>query len=451
MPIRQHLATTLQDLEAKRTVIMSTKLEQLVINGGPSTFERSFPPRHLFGLEEKQAVVALFDRAIETGQAIGYNGEEEETYCAQFAQFMGGGYCDAVNSGTSAVYVALRALEIEPFTEVIVPPVTDAGGVMPVALTNCIPVVADTNTHSYNTGPEQVEARITEHTSAIIIAHIAGIPVDIDPIMEIARSRGIKVIEDCAQAHGSRYKGRLVGTIGDIAAFSTMSGKHHATAAQGGVVFTRDEQTGRRCRRMSDRGKPIGLEGVETTVQGYASNAPVTNVVASHNLNSNDLAAAVGIVQLRKLPGIIQRRRRIADTIGTAIAKCCKAIRLVTDPPQCQSVFWFLVFDVDPGKISVSKEQFSDALTAEGLPFCASYVRPQTQWTWFKQRAVFGKSGYPWSSPHYKGNPDQPMPLPHFDAMDKRLCRMDFHENLSDQDVAAIAAAFEKVDHAYAK
>ena len=424
---------------------------QLAIDGGPTAFDRPFPPRGLFGVEEKQAAIAVFDKAIETGEAIGYNGEEENAYCEQFAQFMGGGFCDAVNSGSSAVYVGLRALELPPFTEVVVPPVTDGGGIMPVALSNCIPVVADTNLHSYNAGPEQIEAAATEHTTAIIVAHIAGIPVDMDPIMELARAKNLKVLEDCSQAHGSRYKGRPVGSIGDVAAFSTMSGKHHATAAQGGVVFTRDEATYWRCRRVSDRGKPIGLTGIETNVLAIATHTPATNVVASINLNSNDLAAAIGLVQLKKLPRIIADRRRIAAAVARDIEARCHAVRLVTDPPGCESNLWFFVFDIDPQKITVTKQQYTQAIAAEGLPFYQSYVPPQSRWTWFEKRAVFGQSGYPWSAPQYKGDPDRPMLTANFDLMDQRLCRMDFHENLTDQDVADIIGAIEKVDQAYAK
>ncbi len=424
---------------------------ELAIDGGPKAFDRSFPSRHLFGEEEKQAAMALFDRSIETGEPIGYNGPEEDAYGEQFADFLGGGFCDGVNSGSTAIYAALRALEIPPFTEVIVPPITDAGGVMPVALMNCIPVFPDTNTHSYNTGPEQIEAQITEHTRAIVVAHIAGIPVDLDPIMELARAKGIPVLEDCSQSHGSRYKGRPVGTIGDIAAFSTMSIKHHATAAQGGVVFTKDEDLIWRARRASDRGKPLGLEGVATTVQGFATNAPVTNLVASLNLNSNDLSAAVGIAQLKKLPQIIEGRRRVSKAIEQQVAARCRSIKMVGDPAGCESVFWFLVFNLDPDQITVSKQRFADALIAEGLPFGASYVRPMPEWTWMQNRAVFGDSGYPWTAPQYKGDPDMPMPMPNFEAMDSRLCKMDFHENLTDQDISDIVAAFEKVDAVYAK
>ena len=102
-----------------------------------------WPERGLIGGEEKRAVLALFDRDIATGKASGYNGPAEEAYCRQFAESLGGGYADAVNSGTTAVYVALKALELEPFTEVVVGAVTDNGGMMPVPLLNLIPVPAD--------------------------------------------------------------------------------------------------------------------------------------------------------------------------------------------------------------------------------------------------------------------------------------------------------------------
>ena len=167
---------------------------------------------------------------------------------------MGGGYADAVNSGTSAIYVALKSLNLPPFSEVIVAAVTDPGGMMPIPLLNLIPMVADTAPGSYNTGPEQVEALISPLTSAILVAHIAGEPVDIAGIMAVARKHNLPVIEDCAQSHGAKIKGQMVGTFGDIGAFSTMSGKHHCTGSQGGVVFTKNEALYHEIRRQFGSG-----------------------------------------------------------------------------------------------------------------------------------------------------------------------------------------------------
>ena len=115
----------------------------LAIDGGPKVRTKPFPPRRLFGEEEKQAAMKLFDAAIAAGGVFGYNGPEEQAYEKEFAEYMGGGFADAVNSGTSAIFVSLGALQLDPGSEVIVPPITDPGGVMPVAMLNCIPMVCD--------------------------------------------------------------------------------------------------------------------------------------------------------------------------------------------------------------------------------------------------------------------------------------------------------------------
>lgn len=416
----------------------ATKQETLAINGGPQVRITPWTPRHLFGEEEKQAVVALFEEAKEKGDIIlGYNGSQEEAYCREFAQFLGGGFADGVNSGTNALYVAMRALELPPFSEVIVPAVTDPGGVMPVPLMNLIPVPADCAPSSYNIGAEQIAARLTEHTSAIIVAHIAGIPADMDPILELAATQNLPVIEDCSQAHGATYKGRPVGTFGKVAVFSTMFGKHHATGGQGGIVFTHDENLYWRIRRHADRGKPFGLEGANE------------NIVAALNCNMDELHAAIGRVQLRKLPEIVRRRRETACRIEEECRKSLQTVRLLTAPPNSEPVYWFLLFHLDLGRLSVPKQAFVQALQAEGIPAGSGYWAVPSSFEWWKNRAVFGMSGLPWSSPLYKGNPEQEYPLPNIRATDACHFVVSLHEAWTDQDISDLLTALQKVENAY--
>ena len=340
------------------------------------------PARSLFGEEEKAAAVALFDEAIRTGGVFGYGGAEEEAYCREFAAYLGGGYADAVNSGSSAVYVALRALRLEPFTEVICPAITDPGGIMPVPLLNCIPIVADARPGSYNVGPDEVTACLSDRTSAIVVAHIGGEPVDLDPILELARARHLPVVEDCAQAHGARYKGRLVGTLGDAGAFSTMSGKHHATGAQGGVVFTRDEATYWEARRASDRGKPFGLPG------------GAGNVQASHNLNLNDLAAAIGRAQLQKLDRVVAGRQRVAAAITRGLERS-PAVSPGWQPAGAEASYWFLRLHVDAARLTVDGDSFPGAVAAEGIPVNPAYRGAlQAQAHRLVDRRAFGSRHY---------------------------------------------------------
>ena len=118
-------------------------MSKLAIDGGEKTRKTPLPARRLFGEEEKAAAVDLFDRAIESGGVFGYNGQEEQAYEREFAEFHGGGYADLVNSGTSAIFVALGALNLEPLSEVVSSPITDHGAVTPIPMLNCVPVVAD--------------------------------------------------------------------------------------------------------------------------------------------------------------------------------------------------------------------------------------------------------------------------------------------------------------------
>ena len=407
----------------------------LAIDGGEKVRREPFPKRHLFGAEEREVVLKLFERAAESGDAIGYGGPEEQAYEEEFCAFMGGGYADLVNSGSSALYVALGALELESAGEVVVPPITDPGGVMPVALLNQVPVVADASPGSFNAGPEQIEAVLSEQTRAIVVAHIAGEAADLDPILELARARDLPLIEDCAQAHGARYKGKLVGTLGRIAAFSTMSGKHHATGPQGGVVYARDEDLCWEAKRFADRGKPFNTDAG-------------SNLRAGLNLNGNDLAGAIGRVQLGKLPETIVRRREVVRRIHAGLAEF-EAVRPGREVEETEGTYWFLRFHVDTTKLKVDKDRFAQTVAAEGIPVMISYRHIPSEAIWFRERRVFPGSDYPWGLSAYGGNREAVFPCPNaVEAAESHFC-LSIHENFGEKEVEDILAALRKVEQAY--
>ena len=410
--------------------------QTLAIDGGTPVRTEPMPARALFGEAEKAAAMAVFDEAIAAGGAFGYAGPHEQAYEAAFAGTLGGGFAKGVNSGTSAVLTALAALELEPGSEVVVPPISDPGGVMPVAMLNCVPVAADGNGFSFNMGPEQIEAEITERTKAIIVAHIMGEPADMPGICELARQRGVPVIEDAAQAHMAAVGGKPVGTWGDITAFSTMSGKHHATGAQGGVVFTADEELFWRARRFMDRGKPFGTDD---------SNG---NVRLGLNLNSNELSAAIGLVQLRKLPGMIARRRAIAEALfaGLADLQAVRAPRLIDG---AVATYWFIRLTADESRLSVDKTTFAEAVAAEGIPVTPSYGHLPSHHAWFKQRRTYGTSGYPW--PDGAAGAGATIDLPNAGATIAESFLIVAHENWTDGEVKDTLAALGKVEAAYLK
>ncbi len=415
-------------------------MDKLAIDGGNPIRTKPFPARHLLGEEEKAAVVKLFDEAINSGNAFGYNGTAEQQYEKDFVEFMGGGFADGVNSGTNAVFCAIGALQIDVFSEIIVSPITDSGGIMPIVMAGCVPVVADADTRSYNTCAEEIERMVSERTRAIIVAHIAGEPVDMDPIIALARKHNLYVIEDCAQAHGAKYKGKLVGSLGDIAAFSTMSGKHHCTGAQGGVVYTRNESLFWRAKRFADRGKPFNIP-----------NAPANgNVVAGLNCNLNDLAAVIGSVQIKKLPSIIERRRKVGEAVKNGL-EGSKVVSVGWQPPQSECSYWFLRLKLNLDALKVDKAVFCNALNAEGVRVWPDYFNIPCTSPWFSNKSVFGKTGFPWNCSDYKGSRT---PVFKIDNA-KRAIRDHFNifisEAFGQEEVDDILAAIKKVERAYTK
>lgn len=416
--------------------------EKLALHGGRPLRTTSFPPRAAFGHEEKAALLALMEQTVATGAALGYNGAEENAYCQTLAEYMASGhgesgYVDAVNSGTAALYVALQALGLPAFSEVIVSAVTDPGGMMPIPLLNLIPMVADSEPDSYNSGPEQIAELISPHTSAIVIAHIAGEPANITAVMELARQHNLPVIEDCSQSHGARLDGRLLGSFGDIGIFSTMGGKHHATGGQGGAIYTRDEARYQTIRRCSDRGKPFFLPPGST------------NVVAALNLNLTDLAAAIGGVQLRKLPETVTRRQTVVGKLGEGIDDL-PTVSLPALLPGAEASYWFLRLRFHAAAATCDKRTFCAALSAEGLPVTPDYraALPHMM-TWFTQRRVFGASGYPWASPDYHGDCDRQFLCPNAQATMDTHFNVGIHENWGEQEVADAIHIFQKVDAAF--
>lgn len=407
----------------------------LALDGGQPVRSTPMPSRALLGIEEKQAVIALFDEAIAKGEAFGYNGPHEAEHEKAFAQSLGGGFADAVNSGTNAVYCALGALQLDALSEVVVPAITDPGGVMPVPLLACVPVVADCDRRSYNTNAAEIEAVLTPRTRALIVAHIGGEPVDMDPVLDVARRHGLAIIEDCSQSHGALYKGRPVGTMGDLAAFSTMSGKHHCSGAQGGMVFTRNEDLYWKARRFADRGKPFNL-------------AETKNVTAGLNCNSNELSAVIGTVQLQKLPEIVRRRHVVGEAVKKALADR-PAVQVGWQAPDTYCTYWFLRIRLELSRLQVDRNTFCKALAAEGLPVNPSYRHCPVEAPWFIHQSVFGASGFPWTAPNYAGNRVPRAKIDNMAAVSDCHFNIAVHERYGQAEIDDIVSALMKVEDAY--
>jgi dTDP-4-amino-4,6-dideoxygalactose transaminase len=278
---------------------------------------------------------------------------------------------------------------------------------------------------------DQIRAVLSDRTSAIIVTHVAGRPVDIDPILALAAERGVPVLEDCAQAHGAEYKGRMVGSLGTISAFSTMFSKHHATGAQGGVVFTKDRTLFETARRIADRGKPFGIDGNPG------------NVVASLNFNQDEISMAIGRVQLERLPAALVARRKFVRLVEQGLHGF-EGVTLIGDPSGCAGAHLFLMLRLDRATLRCDSQEFAAALQREGIDDVhAGYPVYPTDQPWHQHAAVFGSSGLPWSM--VAESKPRRFELPNAREANLSIVRVDVHESLGAREAKDLVAAIKKI------
>jgi perosamine synthetase len=257
------------------------------------------------GEQERAAV----ERVLASGMLA--QGPEVAAFEAEFAEHVGGRPCVAVNSGTSALLLALLAIGIGPGDEVVVPSFSFAATANAVALTGARPVFADIEPGHFCLDPDAVLAAITPRTAAVLPVHLYGHPAALDRITAIAAGHGLAVVEDAAQAHLAALDGRPVGTFGAAAAFSFYPTKN-MTAGEGGLVACADPEIARKIRLLRN-------QGMERRYQ---------NEVVGYNMRMTDLHASIGRVQLRRLPGWTADRRRNAEILGSALAEPAAATGL---------------------------------------------------------------------------------------------------------------------------
>lgn len=238
---------------------------------------------------------------LDSGRYV--KGENLEKFEKEFANFCGAKYTIGLNSGTSAILLSLKSLQIGKGDEVIVPSHTFIASASPIKFLEATPVYADVNSETYTIDPSDVEKKVTERTKAIIGVHLYGHPCDMDYIKEIAEGQDLYVIEDACQAHGGEYKGRIVGSIGDIGCFSFFPSKNITVLGDGGMVTTNNEEIADKIAKLRDHGR----------TQKYV------HEILGLNLRMSEIPAAIGSIQLKHLNEFIKGRRRAAKKYGDVL------------------------------------------------------------------------------------------------------------------------------------
>lgn len=252
----------------------------------------------------KPEIDAAIQKILDTTQFV--LGDEVAAFEKEFAAYGGAAQGIAVNSGTSALHLAMLAAGIGPGDEVITVPNTFVATVAAVRYTGARPVLVDIDPVRYTMDPARVEAAIGPRTKALLPVHLYGQPADMDPILEIARRRGLLVIEDAAQAHGARYKGRPVGSLGDLACFSFYPGKNLGAYGEGGIVLTSNDEYAKKIRMLRD----------------WGAEKKYHHVLAGYNYRMEGMQGAILRVKLRYLESWTEARRAHAARYGTLLADC---------------------------------------------------------------------------------------------------------------------------------
>jgi dTDP-4-amino-4,6-dideoxygalactose transaminase len=416
-------------------------MSQLAINGGTPVRTTPFPRYNTISDEEKRAVMEVLDTGV-LSQFLGtwhpnfFGGERVRKLEQEWAEYFGVKHAITVNSATSGLYAAAGAARVGPGDEVIVSPYTMAASATAALVYGAIPVFADIDPEIFCLSPASIRERITPYTKAIIAVDIFGHPADFDEIMTIAREHSLVVIEDNAQGPGTLYRGRYAGCLADMGVFSL---NYHKTihTGEGGVVVTDSDDLAERLQLIRNHAEVVVREkGVENLVN-----------MVGFNYRMTEIEAAIGSEQLKKLKRLVEARQENAAYLTGQL----EGLPGLTPPivrPNATHGYYLYPIRYNARVTGVPRQRFVEAIIAEGLPVNEGYVRPIYLEPLYQQRIAFGKDGFPFTYPGYKGNVSYEKgicPVTERMHFEELLCGDFCHANMGRGDLDDIIGIFVKV------
>ncbi len=327
--------------------------------------------------------LALLSEVIESGTLTSTKGNFVKTLEERFARKLGVKHAYACASGSAAVHTAVAAINPTPGDEIVTTAITDMGALAPILYQGAIPVFADVDPRTYNLTARSIEAVLSERTRAIMVTHLFGNPGEMDEIMELANSRNIPVIEDCAQAFMAEHEGQRVGGIGAVGCFSLQQGKH-MTTGEGGIVTTNDDALARRMFLFINK------------AWGYGDANPDHYFLAL-NYRMCELQGAVAVAQLEKLDGVVESRVRTANEL----TKKLSGVRGIETPHVSAKSFhtyWKYCLRVDDRLIADGAPGMARLLKEQGIASAPRYIqKPAFMCEVFQKQRTFGESNYPFN------------------------------------------------------
>ena len=372
------------------------------------------------GPEERDEVMdALAARWITTGPRT-FRFERE------FAALVGAPHALALNSCTGALHVALAALGVGPGDEVITTPLTFCATVNTIEHVGARPVLVDVEPDTLQISPAAAEAAVTERTRVLLPVHYAGHPCDMDALCGLARARGLRVVEDAAHALPARYKGRMVGSIGDLTAFSFYATKN-LTTGEGGMLTGFDEA-------VIERARSYSLHGMSRDAWNryqangswhYELNFP------GFKYNMSDLLAAIGLRQLGRLAALQERRRRVVERYDRAFAGH-PAFQLLNTHPYVESAWHLYVLRIVPEALHIGRDDFIRALQKRNIGTSVHFI-PVHLHRYYREKYGYRPDDFPVTYDAYQ-----------------RMLSLPLHPGLSDADADDVVEAVLEVAHEHA-
>ncbi len=417
-------------------------MSELALFGGKKIRNKEFAPQQDFGEEEKKLVLEV----LESKELSGFLASPGEKFLGGkkvreledlFEDYYNIKHALAIQSATAGLHTAVAALNVNPGDEILVTPYSMCASATAAVMHNAIPIFVDIDENTFNMNPKKIKEAISPETKAIIVVHLFGYPAEMDVIMQIAKENNLMVIEDAAQAPGSEYRRKPIGTIGDVGVFSFNQNKTISTG-EGGVLVTNDDELAKRIELIRNHG--------EVVVEHY----PVKNIagIVGYNYRMTELEAAVGIAQFRKLDKLNSWRIELAEYLTQKLNRFYPLITTPHISEYSKHVYFVYPMKFNAKEIGVHRGKFAEAVRAEGVPLYGGYVRPIYLEPMYQQLLAYGDNGFPFKGPHMikeisypKGTAPVCERMHYEELLTTPIC----HYPLTKEDIDDFVAAIEKV------
>ena len=327
----------------------------------------------------------------------------------EFAKYVGAKHSIAMASGTAALHSALAIAGVKAGDEVVVPSFTFHATAEAVLMCGAEPVFADIDAETFTVTAETLEAVMTRNTKALIPVHLYGLPADLEPIRKLAHDRGVALIEDAAQAHGAEYNGAKVGSVGDMSCFSFYAGKN-MTTGEGGMVTTNDDDHSEKLRMMRTHGE----------------HRPYWPVMVGNNYRMNEILAAIGLIQLRKLPSFLEKRRQNAHFLNEKVGVLGKVIP--PKEPENRKHAWYLYTLRLRGANAGKRNKVVEKLRSKNIGAAVYYESPLHLLPLYRERANASRR-----------------PLPETEKACRQVFSLPVHPRLSETELEYVFETLKKV------